>query len=185
MKQWLVVLAVLNLLLLIVLPACGGGGGEGEKVPTANPTITATVGPTATPTATPGVTQTVTPTPTSTEPVKIGVIGPWSGPMAMTGMLADQNIAIVEDQLKNTGGILGGREVQFVRGDDRGVIAESAGQATKLALEDKVTIMTLGGVTGASMSAVADVAEELKVPFVGLTAAHNVADKKYSAFLYS
>jgi ABC-type branched-subunit amino acid transport system substrate-binding protein len=179
-----VVLALVLVLIVPILVACGK-----EKVQTrsSTPTITATpiAVPTATPAATPGVTQTATATPTSTEPVKIGAIMPWSGPMAVSGMLADQIIALVEEQLKNTGGILGGREVKFIRRDDRGVVAESAGQATKLALDDKVTIMTLGGVTGASMSAVADVAEELKVPFVGLTAAQNVADKKYSAFLYS
>ena len=38
--------------------------------------------------------------------------------MAMSGMLADQIIALVEEQVKNMGGILGGREVKFIRGDD-------------------------------------------------------------------
>jgi len=68
--------------------------------------------------------------------------------MAMAGVLADQIIALVEEQVKNMGGILGGREVKFVRGDDRGTVPESVAQATKLALDDEVSIITLGGTSG-------------------------------------
>ena len=139
MRRWLVVFVVLSLLLLVLLPACGGG--EGEKTPTPTPIQTATVAPTATPTTT----ATASTTPTSTRPVKIGTIQPWSGPMAMAGVFTDQTIAVVEWQVKNMGGILGGREVRFIKGDDRGVVAESAAQAKKLILEDKVTILTQGG----------------------------------------
>ena len=51
--------------------------------------------------------------------------------MGVSGMLADQNTALVEWQVKNQGGILDGREVKFVRGDDRGLVAESSAQAEK------------------------------------------------------
>jgi len=177
MKRWLVVFIALSLLLLTLIPACGGGGKE--KTPTLIPIRTATVTPTAT------VSHTAaTPTPTSAGSVKIGAIGPWSGPMAMSGVLADQAMALVEWQVKNMGGILGGREVRFVRGDDRGMVAESAGQAKKLILDDKVTILTLGGVSAAHFTAVADVAEELKVPYVALSTVYGVANMKYCASLY-
>ena len=151
MKRWLVVFVVLSLLWLILLPACGGG--EGEKTPT--PIQTATVAPTATPTV---VTATATPTPA--KPVKIGMIHTFSGPMAAAGVLTSQTIAVVEWQVKNMGGILGGREVKIIKGDDRGVVAETAAQAKKLILEEKVTILTLGGINTSSMTAVSDVAEE-------------------------
>jgi len=153
-------------LLVLLLPACGE---KGEK----------TSAPTTTTMATP------TPMTTPAGPMKIGAIGPWSGPMAMSGVLADQAIALVEWQVTNMGGILGGREVKFIRGDDRGMVAESAGQAKKLILDDKVTILTLGGVSAAQFTAVADVAEELKVPYVGLAAIFGVEAMNYSACLYS
>ena len=173
MKQWSVILTVLSLLLLMIVPACGKGE---EKIPAATATLTSTPVATTTPTT--------TPTPAPTGPVKIGAIDPWSGPMATTGVLADQIIALVEEQVKNTGGILGGREVKFVRGDDRGAVAESAGQARKLALEDKVAILTLGGISAAHFTAVADAAEELKVPYVAMATIMGIAAKKYSACLF-
>jgi len=188
MKRWSVVFTAvftaLSLLLLTLLPACGGGG---EETPAATPTPTATPSPTPTATVAPTATAapTATPTPTPGGPVKIGAIGPWSGPMAVSGMLADQIIGLVEDQVKNMGGILGGREVKFVRGDDRGVVAESSAQAEKLILDDKVTMLTLGGISAAGITATADVAEELKVPFVGFASIYGIAARKYSACLYS
>src|SRR4030042_998973 len=125
MKRWLVLFTVLGLLLLpVILPACGGGGED--ETPTPSPTSTSVI------IATPTVTATATTTPTTSEPVKIGVISPWSGPLAVSGGLADQIIAVVEQQLKDMGGILGGSQGQFVRGDDRGVVAEAVGQARKL-----------------------------------------------------
>lgn len=185
MKRWLVLLTVLSLLLLIVLPACGGGGGK--KTPTLAPTpsVTATPTPTGTvgPTPTATFTSIVTPTPTSTGPVKIGVIEAWSGPMAMAGMLADQIIAVVQMQLTNMGGILGGREVEFVKGDDDGTVAGTSAQATKLILDDKVAILTVGGESVPQFAAVADTADELKVPYLGVSSILGVAARKYSACL--
>jgi len=105
--------------------------------------------------------------------------------MALAGMLTDQAISVVEKQVKNMGGILGGREIKFVRGDDRGVVAESAAQAKKLILDDKVSILTVGGVSVAHMTAVAEVAEEYKVPFVALGTIYGVEAMNYSALLYS
>ena len=174
-------LVALFLVLALITPVLFACGKEKEKTPTPTPSPTTTATSTPSPTPTP----IATPTPTPAGPVKIGVIMPWSGPMAMAGMLVDQIIAVVEMQLKDMGGILGGREVKFIRGDDRGVVAESAAQATKLALEDKVAVLTCGGVSAASFTAVADVVEELKVPYVALASIYGVADKKYSACLYA
>jgi len=99
-------------------------------------------------------------------------------------MLGDKIIAIVQDQLQKMGGILGGREVQFVRGDMGGTTAGAVGQAEKLILEDKVDILVWGGVSGANFSAVADVAERLNVPFVAMAAVRGIQDAKYTACLY-
>ncbi|OGN94609.1 MAG: hypothetical protein A2Z75_04255 [Chloroflexi bacterium RBG_13_50_10] len=179
MKRLLVIFTVLSLVLPILLTACGG---DEEETYTATPiaTATATTTVTATPTATP--TATATPSPDK-GPVKIGAIGPWSGPFAMAGLLYDPVMSLVEEQVKNQGGILGGREVKFFRGDDRGVVAESAAQAKKLIMENDVTILTWGGVSGAHFNAVSDVAEEYKVPYVGLGLLYGLATKKYSACL--
>ena len=171
----------LALALVLIVPILAACGKEKEKTPTTTPPPTATPGPT--PTATPG--PTATPTLTPTGPVKIGAIIAWSGPMAMSGVLVDQVIAVVEEQVKNMGGILGGREVKFVRGDDRGTVADAVGQAKKLTLDDKVSILTLGGESMAQFTAVADVAEELKVPYVGIASILGVPARKYTVCLFS
>ena len=172
MRQRLVALTVLSLCLLVILPACSGNGGDKTPAIPLTPTIIVSQ-------------TTLTATPTSVKsPVKIGAVAPWSGSMAMTGFLADQIMAVVEDQVKNMGGILGGRQIKFIRGDDRGVVAESAAQAEKLILDDKVSALTLGGVSAAHINAVADIAEELKVPFIGFATLYNAAARKYSACLY-
>lgn len=189
MRRWSVVSSALILLFLIVLPACGGGGEESTSTPT--PVNTATITPvvTITPTVTPTVTttQAASPSVTTTEPVKIGVIIAYSGALAMSGLLVDQVISVVEDQLKSSGGILGGREVKFIRGDDRGNTAEAVAQAKKQALEEKVCVVTLGGESAAQFTAVADALEPLKVPYVAIATIYGLATGKYQycASLYT
>ena len=178
-SRWLVSFTVLSLLLLMVLPACGGGGEE------TTPTFTATPTATATTTATPTPTRTATPTTSSTEPVKIGVICSWSGPLAMSGGIANQVIAVVEQQVKDMGGILGGRQVKFVRGDDGSTLAGVVGQARKLALEENVDMLLFGGFSGAAFNAVAQAAEELKVPYISPATIYGQETMKYNIALYT
>jgi len=178
MKRCLVVFTALSLLLLILLPACGK---EEEKTPTATTLATSTPAPTATPVAT----ATPTTTPTSAGPVKIGVISSWSGPLAMSGGIADQVIAVVERQMEDMGGILGGRQVKFVRGDDGSTLAGDVGQARKLALEEKVDMLTFGGFSGACFNAVAQAAEELKIPYISPATIYDVAAMKYTICLFT
>jgi len=96
LKRYLLILVALSLLVLLV-PSCGGGGKK---------TVT-----TLTPTSIPTVTPVSTPTPLGS--VKIGAITSWSGPAAISGLaLADPIVKLVEKQVKDMGGILGGRDVQ-------------------------------------------------------------------------
>ncbi len=169
-KFGLILLVVLSLLLVMV-PACGGDDDDG----------TSPLTPTVTPT---GNTATSTPTPGSSGPIRIGAIVPWTGPMAGAGVLGDKVIALVEWQVKQMGGILGGREVEFVRGDDAGQVSQSAAQAKKLILDEKVAALTLGGSSAASIKATATVAEEYEVPFVAFATIYGVKDMKSSASLY-
>jgi ABC-type branched-subunit amino acid transport system substrate-binding protein len=145
------------------LAACGGSDDEEEA-----PTITAT--PTATLTATPTLTTTptVTTTPTPNQgPVKLGAITAWTGPMAMAGVsLADPVIKLVEWQVKQQGGILGGREIQVVRYDSAGTVAGVQSGAIKLLKEDNVAVLVFGGVTGADNEAVMTFAKENQILYV-------------------
>jgi ABC-type branched-subunit amino acid transport system substrate-binding protein len=163
---------VLALMLLVpILAACGGGKEETTptQFPTTTPAVTPTptTAPTATPTATPGptATPTITSTPTPSGPVKIGAITSWSGPAAVGGMLADQVIAVVEKQLKDMGGILGGRTMKIIRYDDGGQASGVAAGWKKLALEDNVSAVVFGAAIPAQFVVSSDAAEEYKIPY--------------------
>jgi branched-chain amino acid transport system substrate-binding protein len=167
------------LALVLIVPILAACGKEKEKTPAPTPTPTATPGPTLT--ATPGQTSTampsatasptsttaVTPTPVLTGPVKIGGITSWSGSAAISGIaLADPIIKLVEKQVKDMGGILGGRELKVVKYDNRASVAEAVAGARKLVEDDKVSALVWGGISGAEVRAVTDFAEENKVLFV-------------------
>ena len=170
--KYRLLLVVLSLLALVV-SACGE---EEEQTPVSTPVSTATSGPT------PVATLTKTPTPTAipSGPVKIGAIAPWSGPMAMTGLLADPVIKLVEDQVKQMGGILGGREVKVVKYDSRGNVAEAIAGATKLLKEDKVSALVYGGASGADNIAVSDFAESNHILYVDYAGLPDLVEKKYT-----
>jgi ABC-type branched-subunit amino acid transport system substrate-binding protein len=164
---------ILSLLLLIILPACGGKGGEETSTP--SPTITAIS--TTAPTATVGPTA----TPTTSEPVKIGAINSWSGPASVSGLsLSDPVIKLVEKQVKDEGGILGGREVKVVRYDNRASVAEAQAGVKKLYYDDKVSAITLGGVSGAEYSAIAQACEEVQILFAAMGHVEGLSKFKYT-----
>ena len=180
MKLWLVVFTVLSLLLLIISPACGGGEEEktNAPTPTASPSTTLTLTPSPTPTAT----STVTPMPTPSKgPVKIGAITSWSGSGAASGVgLADPIIKLVEKQVEDMGGILGGRAVKVIKYDNRASVAEAVAGAKKLVDDDKVSALVYGGISGAETQAVAGAAEELRVLYVNFGDTTGLAELKFT-----
>jgi len=171
MKRCLVLFTALSLLLLILLPACGGD--KDGKTPT--PTLTATPITTASPT------QIATPSPAPTGTVKIGAINSWSGPAALSGVsLADPVIKLVEKQVKDQGGILGGREVKVIRYDNRASVAEAQAGVKKLYYDDKVSVITIGGVSGAEFNAVAAACEEEEILYVSIGHVEDLPKYKFT-----
>jgi len=169
--RWLLVFTALVLLVLL-LPACGGGDEE-ESI--ATPTATSVVTTTPTPTATP------TTTPEETGPVKIGAICSWSGPAAISGaVIGDPIIKVVEKQVRDQGGILGGREVNVVRYDNRASVAEAQAGSKKLMYEDKVSALVWGGVSGAEDAAISEFAEANHILHCAYGAIDRAEQKKYS-----
>jgi ABC-type branched-subunit amino acid transport system substrate-binding protein len=171
--RWLLVFIVLISLALLV-PACGDNNEEPTSIPTNAPIVTATATPT------PTTAETPTPTSSSTGPVKIGGIASWSGPAAASSAIADPMIKLVEQQVKDMGGILGGRDVKVIRYDNRASVAEATAGAQKLMYDDKVSAICWGGVSGAEGAAISTFAEQNHILHVDYGAIDNAAQKKYS-----
>lgn len=140
------------LLLMPLLIACGDDGGISTSVSTPEPTVNAPA------------TSTATATPTTKEPVKIGAITSWSGPSGLAGLMAEQVMALVKDQVEEMGGILGGRSLEFIKYDEGGQVANVIGGWKKLVLEEDVVAVVFGGGTSATITASSDAAEEFEVP---------------------
>jgi len=181
-KRWFLILMVLTLLLLLI-PACGGGGGEeNTPIPTATPTATATA--TAVPTATPTPTAitTATPTPAPAGPVKVGVLHDFSGSDAISGLYyADRLIKLVDKQVKEQGGILGGREVKLLKYDGASTLSGIVTAAKKAVSQDRVSVMILGGSASVNGEALSKFAEENKTLYVNLFVLPlDISNLKYS-----
>jgi branched-chain amino acid transport system substrate-binding protein len=160
-------------LLLLIIPACGNGDEE----PIATPVVTSTA------IAKPVATTTATPTaqPTSSGPVKIGGITSWTGVGAISGItFADPCIKLVEKQVKDLGGILGGREVKVIRYDNRASIAEIQAGCTKLLYDEKVSAFVFGGIGVAEFEAVSNFAEEHEILYVAQGGIPDVAQRKFT-----
>ncbi len=171
MKRWFIPIMVLTLLLPI-FSACGDSNPQTTSV-------TTTPAATSTPIST--STSTVAPSPVKSGPVKIGGIQPWSGPVAMSGLaMADPIIKLVEWQVKEQGGILGGRELSVIRYDNRASVPESRAGALKLYYDDNVSALVWGGISIPEFDAVAQAAEELQILYVSIAAINNLAEKKFS-----
>jgi ABC-type branched-subunit amino acid transport system substrate-binding protein len=165
---WRFVAVVLALVLMLsVLAACGGGGEEQTPAPTATASRTPTAAPTATPTttaaptATPTTIPTATPSPTPAGPVKIGVLHDFSGADALSGAYyGERLIKLATKQMKDQGGILGGREVQYPKYDGASTLSGIQTAANLAVLKDHVSVMIEGGSASVNGEALSNFAEE-------------------------
>jgi branched-chain amino acid transport system substrate-binding protein len=105
------------------------------------------------------------------EPIKIGALLPLSGPAAATA----QGMKFMMQQAMfdiNEGGGVIGRPIEVIILDDELKVDKATTLARKLIVEDKV-VGLVGGMASAEGLAMAAVAQELKVPVVGM----GMADK--------
>ena len=109
------------------------------------------------------------------EPLKIGLVAPYSGPQATYG---PQMEAGMKAWLKIHGDTLAGRKVQIIVRDNAGPNPENAKRLSQeLVTRDKVDFLAGYGFTPDAMAA-APVATEAKVPLVVMNAASSVVTTK-------
>lgn len=102
------------------------------------------------------------------DPLKIGVIATYSGPYADYGRQFDAGISIYLDE---SGGKLGGREVEIIRKDTGGPAPDNARRfAQELISRDKIDIIT-GLDFSPNVYAIAPIVTKAKVPTIVMNAA--------------
>ncbi len=101
------------------------------------------------------------------EPLKIGVILPFTGPYAIYGTKILNGAKLY---LSQHGGRIGDREVELVTADDTGVAPElSKRLAQQLLIKDKVSFLVGFGLTPSALT-VAPLATQAKVPMIVMNA---------------
>lgn len=101
------------------------------------------------------------------EPFRIGLILPMTGPFASTG---NQINAAVKLYMAQNGATVAGRKVEVILKDDAGVPDQTKRLAQELVVNDKVSVLAGFGITPAAL-AVGPIATQSKTPAVIMAAA--------------
>ena len=97
------------------------------------------------------------------EPIKLGVVGPHSGPAAFDGQSTLIGAQVAAQEINAAGGILGGRKIEIVAADSRGIPAESVSAFRKVVTQDKVVAVDCCWFSSSTIATHPTI-EELKVP---------------------
>lgn len=107
---------------------------------------------------------------TAAEPVKVGLVAALSGPSAQSGESITRGLTVAIDEINAAGGVLGGRMIELVSRDDESNPKKGAAAARDLMAKEKVAVF-FGGIDSPVSLAIAPLANEAKVPFMGPWAA--------------
>jgi branched-chain amino acid transport system substrate-binding protein len=115
------------------------------------------------------------------EPIKIGVVGPHTGPAAYDGLSTLIGAQVAADEINAAGGLLGGRKIELVPADSRGIPAESVSAYRKVVTQDKVVAADCCWFSSSTIAAHPTI-EELKIPTT--TGVAFLPDAKQSKMTY-
>jgi len=101
--------------------------------------------------------------------IRIGVVLPYTGPLAGIGSQIERGLSLY---LKEHERELPGTSFQIIRRDDQGRPEAAAQAAQELTSRDRADVV-VGGATGASAAAIAQVTQRTQTPFIALYAASN------------
>jgi branched-chain amino acid transport system substrate-binding protein len=101
----------------------------------------------------------------SKQPVKLGVLGPITGPSSTYGIAEENGIKMAIDEVNAKGGLLGHKVTDDVR-DDKADPSVATTQALDLVQSENVSAL-FGPIINTNALAVAQISNQLKVPVVG------------------
>lgn len=97
------------------------------------------------------------------EKIKIGAVGPLTGPVAIYGISATNGLKLAIDEINTNGGILG-KQVELNLLDDKGDSTEAVNAYNKLV--DWGMVALIGDITSKPSVAIAEVAAQDKIPMI-------------------
>ncbi|WP_332851724.1 ABC transporter substrate-binding protein [Duganella sp. S19_KUP01_CR8] len=111
----------------------------------------------------------------ATEPLKVGLIVPMSGPFASTGRQIE---AAVKLYIRQNGASVAGRQIEIILKDDGGVAPDVTKRlAQEMVSRDKVQVLAGFGLTPLAFAA-APVATQAKVPMIVMAAAASAVPQR-------
>ena len=111
------------------------------------------------------------------EPVKIGLGLPLTGPLAFLGNEFLKGSQLAAEEINKAGGILGGRKIELVVRDHKGIPAEAVTLAKRLITEDKVSIIDIDLPSSANIAVHVVSKEQKAVQLTGFGFAPDVTDR--------
>lgn len=119
---------------------------------------------------------------TAQEPIKIGIVNPFSGPLSPVGNEATNGFVMHFGELGNR---IAGRPVQFFREDSAGVPAQGIERVRRLVERDGVHI--IAGITSSAVAyAVRDYVHEKQIPLLimGSAGANGITAERASPYIF-
>jgi len=113
----------------------------------------------------------------SSDPVKIGVVVPLTGPAALYGQQVQEGSEVAAQMINEQGGILGGRKIELLFEDDQSQPEQGVSMYSKLIDRDKVHAVT-GGTNSSVSVATAEVAKDKILNIVTISKAPEIMDNR-------
>ena len=104
------------------------------------------------------------------DPIKIGHIAALSGASAQSGEAITRGLTVAIDEINAAGGLLGGRQIELIQRDDESSPPKGLIAARELIHNEKV-VAFFGGIDSPVSLAIVPIANQEKVPFMGVWAA--------------
>jgi branched-chain amino acid transport system substrate-binding protein len=98
------------------------------------------------------------------EPIKLGVVGPHSGP-ALGGQSTLLGAQVAAQEINAAGGLLGGRKIEIVAADSHGDTAHSIRAYRRAVVQDKVVGVVCCWFSASTIATLPSI-EELKIPTI-------------------
>jgi branched-chain amino acid transport system substrate-binding protein len=98
------------------------------------------------------------------EPIKIGLVAPFSGEEAFAGRFAKHATTLAAEEINKAGGVLG-RQIELIYEDDESIPTKSVAACRKLAYRDQVNVLMAAYSSSCTLADI-KVAEAAQIPTV-------------------